>query len=209
MKLLLVAVTNIWLVNSYCQNAIMPHNWPVNQIDTIGQKTGLWIEEVNKNQFHYSNYVDGLLSGEQLIFINGYLRTKIQYNNGLKHGILIEYYYDGKPFIIEHYVKDSLDGQRCFFEENNILKSIIMYENGIRQGCTFYFDSQDGTLNVIEYYRDNKREGESIGFYPNGSIYFKMNYKNDDLDGERIIYSETGEIIVHDYYEKGIFVKKL
>ena len=40
-------------------------------------------------------------------------------------------------------------------------------------------------------------------YYENGKIMMKMNFKNDELEGESIIYDENGKILDKQLYKNG------
>ena len=40
-------------------------------------------------------------------------------------------------------------------------------------------------------------------YYENGKIMTKMNFKDDELEGESILYDEDGKIITKQFYKNG------
>lgn len=98
------------------------------------------------------------------------------------------------PAITEDYEK--LEGQtfQSFYGSNNQLKMEGEYdENQQRHGVwTYYFI--DGKKQAITEYKHGLKDGQSIVYHPNGSLYYKGEYKNDHKVGVWDFYdTNTGE----------------
>jgi len=59
---------------------------------------------------------------------------------------------------------------------------------------------EDGTKWSESYYRDGKREGHSLTFFPNGEIRYVGEYTNDKKTGVWSFYDETGKLLKEEKY---------
>jgi len=69
-------------------------------------------------------------------------------------------------------------------------------------------ETQDEAGNTIRYERrlnDYAKEGAYLKLDPNGKKLEEAQYKNDTLDGWRILFSETGDTVVAERYKNGAF----
>ncbi len=68
-------------------------------------------------------------------------------------------------------------------------------QQGRKQGLWIYFnDKYEGGIVQKGYYKDGKKEGEWIVYYPNGNIKTKSFYKNNRIYGPVITYYKNGKI---------------
>jgi len=63
------------------------------------------------------------------------------------------------------------------------------------------FSSDSSTLLQIVDFKNAKRHGPNIYYYPNRQVRAKLNYTHDHLTGEEILYSETGKVIEKGFYD--------
>lgn len=63
------------------------------------------------------------------------------------------------------------------------------------------FASDTSTLLEIVTVKNGKRNGQNIFYYPNKQIQAKLNYVNGNLNGEEILYSETGKVTEKGFYD--------
>ncbi len=70
-------------------------------------------------------------------------------------------------------------------------------------------ESKNDSGNILERYSrkvDNyDRHGIYQRFYANGTIEEEAYYQNDTLEGQRILFYETGDTLIIEHYQKGIF----
>ncbi|MBI3134639.1 MAG: hypothetical protein HYZ14_08215 [Bacteroidetes bacterium] len=59
---------------------------------------------------------------------------------------------------------------------------------------------EEGTKWSESYYKDGKRDGHSLTFYPNGEIRYVGEYKNDQKTGTWTFYNQVGTITKEEKY---------
>lgn len=74
--------------------------------------------------------------------------------------------------------------------------------SGLKQG-NWVFQNNNGDLKVVGNFIDDYREGEWI-YSKNDIIIMKINYKNDLLNGDFLLYNEFGLISTVGYYSNGL-----
>lgn len=90
-----------------------------------------------------------------------------------------------------------------FYYESGYKKSKGSFgEKGVRKGdWNFYY--ADGTLSETTKYVDDKAHGRSEGYSDNGLMYRKVNYINDEKDGEETNYFYSGQLASIINYKSG------
>ena len=59
------------------------------------------------------------------------------------------------------------------------------YKNGKKDGAWVYY-YPNGQVYYKGNYKNNKREGKWVYYYPNGQVHYKGNYKNNKKEGAHI-----------------------
>lgn len=79
------------------------------------------------------------------------------------------------------------------FDGKGNLKTIVMYDHGVKQGIssTFY---ENGQVMLEMPYQEGLREGESRKYYKDGSLYAVTPYTNDEVNGTRVTYFRNGRL---------------
>jgi len=127
---------------------------------------------------------------------------KVQYPNGsIKYTACFK---DDKPIgLLKRYFEDNSIKAEMIFDAKGKAKARIYYQDGPLAGEGNYINSfKDSTWNYYSYYTkalsnretyvNNKKNGLSISYYPNGKIAEELNWKDNVRNG-----------IWHQYYENG------
>lgn len=69
--------------------------------------------------------------------------------------------------------------------ENGKLESINRFKDSVLDGIQEYFHEDGTTKAKIDNYVNGVLEGESLEYYPEGTIYMKTFYKNGKVNGKR------------------------
>ena len=82
-------------------------------------------------------------------------------------------------------------------------KDIIDNHKG---GATLDSDEGEG-LRYEWYYKDGLKDGTSRGWYPNGQLKQKGNYKNGELHGHCEFFDEEGNLTKTETWENGKLIE--
>ena len=155
------------------------------------------------------------------------MKVKIILKNGKKIPITEQYFPSGKIRAITEYnlkVKDEdieKNDIRKFYTSNklgqNIYSSIITetyYESGkLKSRMTDTGDKgklegyyENGNLEEIGNYVDNKLEGKVLQYYEDGKLEETGTYKNGKIDGEYFHYDKVGKLVEKQIYKNGNFI---
>lgn len=101
---------------------------------------------------------------------DGTIKTRVNYQNGLKHGISYLYYDDGKTVQLE-----------------------MPYVVGARHGVSKkYF--RDGSIYAETGYSEDQLNGVRTTYYRNGKVKSKLSYRNGDPGTDLVEYLQDGEV---------------
>jgi antitoxin component YwqK of YwqJK toxin-antitoxin module len=142
---------------------------------------------------------------------NGYVKFYYPNGNISSEGLMVNGKPDGfwKTYYVSGTVKSEgnrkntlLDSIWLFYNELGDTTEKINYVLGKKNGYYYRYNNveekNDTRRNVIlskELYVNDKREGLSYYFYPNGSLYQTVNFKNNKKHGTAREYNKSGLII--------------
>lgn len=152
-----------------------------------GKKNGLWkglfINDNDTTCFTKIEFKDNLYSGQKLDFTFGDKLYKItNYKDGIKHGSEKEYFTNNEQDIqqtkeIVTYYKGKLHGKYLILGSTpNDTLTDGTYAFGARNG-KFTFIKSGGK--IIANYKNGKLEGRFKKYYPNGTLAYELDYKNN------------------------------
>jgi uncharacterized protein len=141
--------------------------------------------DVNLNGYNKFYYPNGQLSSEGLM------------RDGKPDGYWITYYVNGKKKSEGVRKNTLLDSIWSFYNEKGDTTEKITYLYGMKSGFyyTFKQNAEEGKPNVLsskELFLNNKRQGRSYYYYPNGAVYQIINYKDGRKEGQGREFSKEG-----------------
>jgi antitoxin component YwqK of YwqJK toxin-antitoxin module len=150
-------------------------------------------DSINPNGYNVFYYPNGFKLSE------GYLKA------GKPDGYWITYYVNGKKKSEGNRKNFLLDSLWIFYAVNGDTTETIYYIQNKKNGFdTKYYTRFDSVkVNRIkskELYINDKREGFSFYYYPNGKLHYKIKYKNNYKHGPGFEYSKDGRLIAIDQY---------
>ena len=173
-------------------------------------------------------YGDKLFTGLGYSKSNGKYINKVNYLNGLKHGLSETWYRESSQKYIEvNYINGKQHGLWTSWHPNGQLRGITNLKNGIREGESKEWFENNGQLKRMEIYKDDvclistnyKDDGnlyivtEYLGddlytskqYYDNGNLKSFLSYKKSKtiLHGRCAHYLESGELKWESYYKDG------
>lgn len=140
-----------------------------------------------------SSWKDGQRHGITLeYFYNGRKRTSIVYKNGNRHGPSQEFRITGELWREETYQEDQLTGPKSEWHPNGVKSFQVEMREGVAHGEAKEWYA-DGTEKSATIYRHGLREGPSSEWYPNGQQKLGLFYQKDQQHGLRTIWYENGK----------------
>ncbi|MEY3399286.1 MAG: hypothetical protein RL220_1880 [Bacteroidota bacterium] len=98
----------------------------------------------------YSTY-DSTKVGAEEYYDNGTLKVKMPYLNDLREGETYTYYKDGKPWSLNTFKRDTLDGPYKTWHENGQLYWDGIYSRGLEKGVWTIYDDQGKVIKTINF----------------------------------------------------------
>ncbi len=150
----------------------------------------------------------GELHGEQKIFYpNQTLKTLVCYANGKMHGR--KALWDEQGYLVEeaHYVHGKLDG-RFFAKDQSGREIIYHYKNNKKEGphVVFYpqVDSDEKKVKAMEaVFKNNNLHGKAMEYYPNGQQSSVAFYKDGVQEGLVQLFHKNGKLAVEMTFKEG------
>jgi antitoxin component YwqK of YwqJK toxin-antitoxin module len=140
-----------------------------------------------------SSWKDGQRHGITLeYFYNGRKRTSIVYKNGNRHGPSQEFRITGELWREETYQEDQLTGPKSEWHPNGIKSFQVEMREGVAHGEAKEWYS-NGAEKSSSIYRHGLREGPSSEWYPSGQQKLGLFYQKDQQHGLRTIWYENGK----------------
>ena len=125
------------------------------------------------------------------------------YKNGDLNGLSTVYYND-EIKEIGHWKDDKQNGVFYFYDKEGILVDKANFKDGMRNGLTEQFYEKTGKKRVKGEYRDNLKIGEWVQYYKNGNLQAKVNYIDDELNGEYKEYYENRKLKIEGKYKNNL-----
>ncbi|MFA6502413.1 MAG: toxin-antitoxin system YwqK family antitoxin, partial [Parachlamydiales bacterium] len=140
-----------------------------------------------------SNYVNGLLDGEAVVFYSpDNIMTKMFYKNGKLEGSFEGYYQDGVKKIQATHSDGKLTGEYLVFYPNGNKSAALKYKDGKLHGiCRSWYES--GAIMSEKRYKDGNLQGEEknpalIVYDENHSIIETLDYLEGKPNGFHVKY---------------------
>jgi antitoxin component YwqK of YwqJK toxin-antitoxin module len=130
------------------------------------------------------------------------------FKNGLLHGVRTHFFEDGSVSSLEEYVNGKRVGKTIKYHRDGSIKSECSYNengNGKIHG-TFIENSSNGEIKTIEYV-DGIKHG--LEFVKDQNSLSWTNWVNDRRHGERIVYNELGQVVLHEIWSDGSMIESI
>lgn len=144
-------------------------------------------------------------------FLNPTNKSIIQQGNfsaGQKDGRWISYHPNGAPHIEAEYRNNSLSGAYREFDRDGTLVLESVLEDSLLVGPYRTYYSLNETpgqrkpqIKTEGTYKNGKKTGTMISYFPNGQVAIRQNYQDDKLEGAYQEFDPSGELIVETTYK--------
>ncbi len=131
---------------------------------------------------------------------NGKISAEGMMKNGQPVGVWKSYYPDGILKSAGKRKNNKPDSIWNFYDRKGNLQNSISYRNGMRNGYAMQYDFSNDSNQTIFLkekilYLNDKKNGKSEYFNPNGSLHKTINFKDGYKHGKEVFYNDTGLII--------------
>ncbi len=148
-------------------------------------------------------YVNGLLHGiVKEWYTNGKLSTIGKYNFGKKDSLFVNYNEDGNIYKETNYRNDTLHGMERVWELNGMIYHQSYYVNGIKEG-KYSIHFSDGQKQSEVIVKNGNYEGKFISWYADGKIESVSYYVKGKKDGAETLYYPNGKKKAEYMYKDG------
>jgi antitoxin component YwqK of YwqJK toxin-antitoxin module len=151
----------------------------INRTDQQGRKQGPWVKKDSVgNVLYEGTFKDGHPVGE-----------------------FKRYYHDKTPLSLLIYSADGRTADARMWYHNSFIASKGKYIDQKKEGLwKFYSSSVNGYLINAESYKANRKNGLSIKYFPDSTVFEKINYLNDKKEGDWLQYYPSGKLFLKSYY---------
>jgi len=124
---------------------------------------------------------------------NGFESVVTTYEDGIKNGSQVEYYFSGAGRIESTYLNGILEGPESSWYENGNRKSLGNYSDGLKDGIWQEWESDALQCRDVVYLKGKVISDEKVvTFYSNGEKESETIYKNGERNGRRTVWGGYG-----------------
>jgi len=166
-------------------------------------ETGRQGISTNKGNFFGPQYQTKWLTEKRKYYSNGQLKSQAWFNNDKLEGEALLYYENGNLKYKWHFINGLQAGEKQeAYREDGTLQAIEDWKDDNKNGkATYYFES--GELGEEGQYQNGKKTGEWKTYYRSGKLYKTGRYDNDLETGVWKIFNEDGSAKTTITYENG------
>ena len=178
-----------------------------NITDNQGRKQGKWVKRYERGTIRYEgNFKDDKPVGEfRYYYIDGKLKAVTVYTSAGDSAYTKTYHKNGQPMAEGSFYQKKKVGKWLYFSDiDGALISEEHYNDGRLNGLSTTFYPDSGKPAEIVAYKDGKREGPLLKFFPEGDTMTVGTYVNDSLDGKFMLYYPDGKVQLEGAYSHGI-----
>lgn len=193
MNLKVFTITSLLAISIMASSQTPPE---LNKYDQLGRKQGHWIKKNPNGTIQYEGtFLDDHPVGEfKRYYDDKTVKSVMIFSKDGKEAEAVIYHPNGFIASRGKYINQAREGKWEFFSAtiNGYLISDEEYLNNQRNGLSQKF-FQDSTLAEKVTYRNDRKEGEWIQYYPNGTIFLKSYYSEGVLNGTFDVWFENGK----------------
>ncbi len=144
-------------------------------------------------------------SNERIVYFEDgkTIRQKINYKNGLKNGLAIEYFNNGAIKAKRYYLNDSLNDSSVVYFKDGRPKSLHFYKNKLKSGCWKEYNKEGKLFSEI-YFKNGLLDSTSTVYtYRTGKVLTRMVYKDGYKNGLDERYYSNGKPKSKSYFHLG------
>jgi antitoxin component YwqK of YwqJK toxin-antitoxin module len=187
--------------------ALLPLASAQNQTDARGLKQGPWAGTYGNGAIRYrGQFQHGVPYGTFTYFYpTGAIKAKMKYSHHGHVAHVQSFHLNGKLMAEGKYLDRKKDSTWLYF--SNIDGKKVLEENyskGIKEGATIiYFPKTEHPSELTEY-KQGKKNGKWIRYFPDGKISTSGFYVNDTLQGSFQVYDVNGKLLMKGQYKNAM-----
>lgn len=110
----------------------------------------------------------------------GQVSRKFRLVNGMKEGLMTDYYNDGKLMAERQFQHDKQHGKTLVYYPNGAIKEVQYYDRGIRYGGDTLF-YENGSIQFVTTFLEGKKNGYMRKWDTLGNLIYEARYKHDTV----------------------------
>ncbi len=142
---------------------------------------------------------------KQFFYPNGKLSSEGVLINGKPDGYWKNYHENGKLKSEGKRVDFLLDGEWKFYDENGILRLLINYQQGLKQGKRITWTDNE---RIEENFKDDIKDGLTLYFDNDGFITRSVPYEEGRENGFAKIFDKDSTVIILMEYRRGVAISR-
>lgn len=187
--------------------ALLPLTMGQNRTDALGLRQGKWVGTYSNGAIRYKGqFRDGKPSGTFTYFYpTGTVKAKMNYSDNGRVAHVISFHLNGKPMAAGKFIDHKKDSSWRYFSD--VDGKLIMEENykvGIKNGPTIIFYPKTGKPSELTDYKNGRKNGRWIKYFPDGKISTSGFYVNDTLQGPFQVYDINGQLLMKGQYKNAL-----
>ena len=173
-------------------------------------KTGIWnFFDENESLVRKEIWKDGKLNGQRIELENGNVQMSSNYVDGELDGEFIIYDKNKNIAHLIHYEEGRKNGKETFYNESGSVKKETDYKNNMKYGAEKEY-SNDGEILLLDAnYVEGLLHGSYASYYEDGNRKFTGRAMDGEFHGEAHFYDENGDLESEVFYEHGKVMRKI
>jgi antitoxin component YwqK of YwqJK toxin-antitoxin module len=109
---------------------------------------------------------------------------------------------NGKLKLLYYTENDKKNGDRFEYDRQGNLITKFKFKNDVQCDTAFYYYA-DGKLNEFQIFKEGKRVGNMVRYWPNGAVQIKSQFINNLQDGLYVKLDSIGDTLITINYRMG------
>ncbi|MFA5573866.1 MAG: hypothetical protein WC994_02300 [Brumimicrobium sp.] len=187
----------------------------INQVDAKGRKQGEWVKYYTERDYsdvirYKGNFKNGKPVGKFVYYYpTREIRAVIVHKEGSNRSEAFLYHHNEKLAAHGIYINGKKDSIWTNFTPNGFFSSEESYKNDKLHGKKIVYYGEEVTITKrklklrVDNYNEGQLDGESVEYYPDGKVKYKVTYKNNKKVGKAFLYHPNGQVEVEEYWKEG------
>lgn len=178
-----------------------------NEVDEQGRKQGLWRGyDVNGNLKYKGTFEDGIPVGEFTYYYpDGKIRAKAMHKGDDKT-VYIRYFFEGGKLMAEgKYIEQKKDSTWNYYSSaNGKISSKEHYNKGVPVGTWVTYYPETGNIAEEVPYKKGVKHGTWKQYFTDGTLKSEAEYVDGELEGLMTIYHLNGNVEVSGSFKNSL-----